>query len=62
MRWLISPSDLYFEPMKRTAKIYKDVLPDADVVVFFEISKKNWLDFLETCHRQTDRDENLRKT
>ena len=61
MRWLISPSDLYFEPMKRIAEIDKDVLPNADIVVFFEISKKNWLDFLETRHRQTDRDEDFMK-
>jgi hypothetical protein len=38
MRWLISPSDLYFEPMKKIAEIDNKVLPDADVIIFIEVN------------------------
>ncbi|CAG8577873.1 13552_t:CDS:2 [Ambispora gerdemannii] len=31
MRWLIAPSDLYFEPMKKIAEIDNKVLPNADL-------------------------------
>lgn len=41
MRWLLSPSDRYFSVMKEIAKIDKEVLPDADVIIFFEIDKDN---------------------
>jgi hypothetical protein len=41
MLWLISPSDRYFSVMKQIAEIDKDVLPDADIAVFFEVDKEN---------------------
>src|SRR4051794_38563471 len=62
MRWLISPSDLYFEPMKRIAEIDKDVLPDADIVVFFKINNQHdWLEFLKVRNRPIDQDEDFMK-
>ena len=56
MRWLISPSDRYFSVMKQIAEIDKDVLPDADIAVFFEVDKENWLSFLKNRNRSTDND------
>ncbi|CAH1756648.1 11271_t:CDS:2 [Entrophospora sp. SA101] len=61
MRWLISPSDRYFPAMKQIAEIDKDVLPDADVVVFFEINHHDWLEFLKARSRPTDQDEDFMK-
>jgi hypothetical protein len=40
MRWLLSPSDRYFSVMKEIAAIDKDILPDADIVIFFEVNNK----------------------
>ena len=61
MRWLISPSDRYFSVMKQIAEIDKDVLPDADIAVFFEVDKANWLSFLKNRNRSTDNDEEFLK-
>lgn len=61
MRWLLSPSDRYFSVMKKIAKIDKEVLPDADVIIFFEIDKDNWLNFLKNRNRSTDNEEEFLK-
>ena len=61
MRWLISPSDRYFSVMKQIAEIDKDVLPDANIVIFFEINQQTWLEFLKTRNRDTDQDEDFKK-
>ena len=61
MRWLISPSDLYFEPLKKIAEIDKNTLPEADVMIFLEISCDDWLENLKTRGRDTDRDEDFAK-
>ena len=48
--------------MKEIAAIDKDVLPDADVVIFFEVSnKENWLNSLKERGRSTDNDEEFLK-
>jgi adenylate kinase family enzyme len=57
MRWLLSPSDRYFPVMKQIAEIDKDILPDADIIVFFEVNKENWLSFLRTRNRIADNEE-----
>lgn len=61
MRWLLSPSDRYFPVMKQIAEIDKDVLPDADIIIFFEIDKEDWLNFLKSRNRLTDNDEGFLK-
>ncbi|CAI2167663.1 18435_t:CDS:1 [Funneliformis geosporum] len=61
MRWLISPSDRYFLVMKQIAEIDKDVLPDADIAVFFEVDKGSWLNALKSRNRSTDNDEEFLK-
>ena len=57
MRWLISPSDLYFEPMKKIAEIDNKVLPEANIIIFFEVNRDNWLENLKARGRDTDHDE-----
>jgi hypothetical protein len=47
--------------MKQIAEIDKDVLPDADVVVFFEINYDDWLELLKVRNRPTDQDEDFMK-
>jgi len=61
MRWLLSPSDRYFPVMKQIAEIDKDILPDADIIIFFEVDKENWLNFLKSRNRLTDNDEEFLK-
>ena len=61
MRWLLSPSDRYFPVMKEIAEIDKDVLPNADVIIFFEVNKENWINFLKSRNRPTDNDEEFLK-
>src|SRR4051812_33251000 len=47
--------------MKQIAEIDKDVLPDADTIIFFEVDKENWLNFLKNRNRPTDNDEEFLK-
>jgi hypothetical protein len=61
MRWLLSPSDRYFPVMKQIAEIDKDVLPDADIIIFFEVEKENWINSLKNRNRPTDNDEEFLK-
>ena len=61
MRWLLSPSDRYFPVMKQIAEIDKDVLPNADIIIFFEVDKENWLNFLKSRNRLTDNDKEFLK-
>ena len=61
MRWLISPSDLYFEPMKKIAEIDNKVLPNADLVIFFEVNREDWVELLKIRNRGTDHDEEFMK-
>jgi adenylate kinase family enzyme len=61
MRWLLSPSDRYFPVMKEIAAIDKDVLPDADLIIFFEVEKENWLKFLKSRNRIADNEEEFLK-
>jgi hypothetical protein len=47
--------------MKQIAEIDKDVLPDADIAVFFEVNKESWLNSLKSRNRSTDNDEEFLK-
>ena len=47
--------------MKQIAEIDKDVLPDADIAVFFEINYDDWLELLKVRDRSTDHDEAFMK-
>src|SRR5687767_9862506 len=47
--------------MKEIASIDKDVLPDANIIIFFEMDKENWIDFLKNRNRPTDNDEEFLK-
>ena len=47
--------------MKEIAAIDKDVLPDADLIIFFEVEKENWLKFLKARNRIADNEEEFLK-
>ncbi len=47
--------------MKQIAEIDKDVLPDADIVIFFEINQQTWFEFLKNRQRDMDQDKDFRK-
>lgn len=61
MRWLLSPSDRYFPVMKEIAAIDNDVLPNANLIIFFKIEKQNWLKFLKNRNRVADNEEEFLK-
>lgn len=61
MNWLLSPSDRYFPVMKDIALIDRDALPDADIIIFFEINKNDWLNLLKSRNRVVDSDEEFLK-
>jgi thymidylate kinase len=61
MRWLLSPSDRYFSVMKQIAEIDKDVLPNADIIIFFEVKHDDWTNLLKLRNRETDRDKDFMK-
>ncbi|CAG8574059.1 2323_t:CDS:1 [Ambispora gerdemannii] len=47
--------------MKQIAEIDKDVLPDADIAVFFEINYDDWLELLKARSRPADHDKDFMK-
>ena len=61
MRWLISPSDRFFPVMKQIAEIDKDILPDADIIIFLEVSHDEWTEFLKIRNREADQDKDFLK-
>ncbi|TXN72848.1 ATP-binding protein [Methylobacterium sp. WL6] len=59
MEWLIPTADKYFENFYETAKIDYETLPDAEIVVFFDVKKTDWEKMLGKRGRQLDRLINL---
>ncbi len=56
MEWLISPEDPYFDLTLRMASLDRKQLPEADVVVHFEIGREVWDDFRNRRGRALDND------
>ena len=56
MEWLINPSDPYFDVTVAMAKKDWDQLPNADVIVFFEISLDLWKNFIAKWNQSLDCD------
>jgi len=57
MEWLIPTSDPYFELTTEMARLDRQLLPDADVVVMFEVTYEIWRAFLGRRGRELDKDE-----
>ena len=57
--WLISPTDPYFGVMKHIAEVDLEHLPNADCIVFLQVTLEIWLEFLRRRNRETDSDEEL---
>ena len=47
--------------MKQIAEIDNDILPNADIIIFFEVGKESWLNFLKSRNRPADNDEEFLK-
>jgi len=47
--------------MKKIAEIDNKVLPNADLVIFFEVNRENWIELLKLRNRGTDHDEKFMK-
>lgn len=62
MEWLIKKEDPYFDVLKQLAQLDYNLLPDADVIIFFELTEATWKKFLQKRNRQLDNDEDLKKS
>jgi len=52
--WLLSPDDPYFHVASSMAKVDNVHLPKADVLVFLNIQKSDWVNFLKARNRDLD--------
>jgi hypothetical protein len=59
MEWLISPSDPYFNNLVALADLDYELLPDADILIFFEVAAENYDLMLKRRGRVLDRDAKL---
>jgi adenylate kinase family enzyme len=62
MEWLIATGDPYFALTVEMAELDYKHLPDADVLVFFELDEETWHQFLQHRNRALDRHEGLLKS
>lgn len=62
MEWLISPSDPYFDVAVAMARRDWEMLPNADVIIFFELSFDLWKDFLARRNGWLDTDPEFLKS
>jgi deoxyadenosine/deoxycytidine kinase len=56
MEWLMSPDDPYYDVVKQVALLDWEHLPNADVLVFFDIDFDTWMSFLKKRNRKLDND------
>jgi hypothetical protein len=61
MEWVMPPDDPYFNVTQDLAQLDFEQLPDADVVVFFEVTEEAWQSFLTTRGRDADQHQGLRE-
>lgn len=54
MDWLISPADPYYGLLRQMAHIDNDVLPHANIIIFFRASFDNWEKLIMTRKRKSD--------
>ncbi len=54
MKWLIPPSDDYFPVLRELALLDRQLLPNADCVVFLRVTQDQWRHFLSTRQRDMD--------
>jgi hypothetical protein len=55
MRWLFDPRDPYFRLSAELAELDARILPDADVVIFFRMTRGLWKRLIHTRNRDRDR-------
>lgn len=54
MEWLIPADDKYFDNFLETAKLDYEELPDAEIVIFFDVTRDDWEKMLGKRGRQLD--------
>lgn len=57
--WLLKPEDPYFPNFQQTAWLDYRYLPDADVIVIFQVEKADWEKMVLGRGRKLDKDSNL---
>ncbi|MCL2838551.1 MAG: hypothetical protein FWE04_05755 [Oscillospiraceae bacterium] len=61
MEWLVPKNDIYYDLTQELAKTDYDVLPNADIVIFFEIEESLWQSFLKKRNRSLDQNSSFLK-
>jgi deoxyadenosine/deoxycytidine kinase len=59
MEWLLPPSDQYFNNLRDLATLDRSVLPDADLLIFFEVEEADYLRMLAARNRSLDKSSDL---
>ena len=54
MEWLIAPSDPYYPVLSEIAELDREILPNADCIISFEIDYRDWLQCLSKRGRMLD--------
>lgn len=62
MEWLMAPSDAYFKAAELVAELDWRCLPNANVVVFFQLDRDTWLQFIDGRGRELDQQEAFRSS
>lgn len=61
IQWLFEKSDEYYDEMKLIAAKDYQLLPNADCIIFFKVSRTTWKQFLNERNRKLDNDESFQK-
>lgn len=60
LEWLFSKTDDYYDEMVKISKKDYEILPDADVIIFFKQSENNWRRFLKSRNRDLDNESDFK--
>ncbi len=59
--WFLPRDDSYFEVIMSMAKKDYQLLPNADIVIFFKVAEQRWETFYKARNREIDQDVEFRK-
>jgi len=62
IEWLFDQSDEYFDEMVRISKKDRQLLADADILIFFKLDEQMWKKFIDHRSRDMDQQAEFRKS
>lgn len=62
IEWLFEDTDLFYDEMVAISKKDSQLLPEADIIVFFKLSEQMWKEFIGGRKRDLDRDADFLKS